>query len=497
MTPTRTYFALVSLCISFVSALNLNQASPPKPVKQCESLVLDQVAKRAWQPDCRAFEQYPPEISKFLETAAQSSPHSAEYWADEELTETKYKYPLTADMVKAAMTPNGHAGSWAKIVSKVGTASYDKRKLQIAVLGGSMTIGGGLPETDRDAWPERLKRIVPFGVEIVNLARAGTTSQYPFAHFHDVYEPLSKADVVIVDYAVNDFSADGILCCGLGAGCGDWEPCFAVKDPPTFPLHNDSTTANMAALKNVVRLVASLPNKPAVVFLETFQHDLGYNCDHDVTKHSHWPTIQDFDLAVISYKNAFCKLGRTMWSDKSGQDTQNPHPSAATHELVAHLVGGSINMQVRQACRRENGHLHDDSIPPIKDSNFECVVNPITELNEFSNFAGAAKDVVGWRWYEDTPGKLGWIAEGKDNTITFPIHVNHGQLTIEFLSTYDNIGSAYCSIDAEDLCEIQGFWNHKSSQSNFATLHTSSKGQAQVTCKSDGHKFKIISISTC
>ena len=81
---------------------------------------------------------------------------------------------------------------------------------------------------------------------------------------------------------------------------------------------------------------------------------------------------------------------------------------------------------------------------------------------------------------------------------------------VEYLSTYNNIGSASCQIEdlsgriISPVSRLNGLWDKHMSMSSQATffanmtqLARDSKGIAAFRCRSEGKKFKILSISSC
>merc|ERR1712190_240132 len=74
---------------------------------------------------------------------------------------------------------------------------------------------------------------------------------------------------------------------------------------------------------------------------------------------------------------------------------------------------------------------------------------------------------------EDVKGRWGWIAEaGVKGEITFPVETVSGRIIVEYLGTYENIGTATCWLDQElsSTCPLDGFWSHRFSQPKMSIM---------------------------
>jgi len=114
------------------------------------------------------------------------------------------EFPLSRDSIQQASAPYGHTGAplrLRKAMSKL--IQSPSQTLTIATLGGSMTHG----QEANIAWPERLEllsRDLKYPVKVINLSVRGTTSKWAIAHMSTLSKQLERADIVLVDYAIND-----------------------------------------------------------------------------------------------------------------------------------------------------------------------------------------------------------------------------------------------------------------------------------------------------
>ena len=92
-----------------------------------------------------------------------------------------------------------------------------------------------------------------------------------------------------------------------------------------------------------------------------------------------------------------------------------------------------------------------------------------------------ARDNDGWRFFEDRPGKRGWIAEGDagapSGVLSFGVDAAAwrpaGRLTVTFLRSYDRrMGRARLWLDADERAavELNGSWARRTSQADIAIV---------------------------
>ena len=143
-----------------------------------------------------------------------------------------------------------------------------------------------------------------------------------------------------------------------------------------------------------------------------------------------------------------------------------------------------------------------------------------------------------WRLGADRPGKYGWIAneepqiplvpkvnkvhrrwptlkqygryaELKPGEIVFLVRLTGGLIFLEYLSSYENIGSATCQLEDMEqnplgaAVKIDALWSEKVSITTRVTLEAEKiprlrRGfNAAVRCTEDCKKFKLLGIASC
>lgn len=414
----------------------------------------------------------------------------AEFWALQDLR------PTSEGFVRGA-APLGQQGArlrWSAAAGKL----LGGTPLKVVTLGGSMTFG----EEATRAWPARLEELfseLGYGVHVTNRAVPGTSSAYAVANFAALRADLEAADVVVVEYGIND-----------------------LVGHPDFR-QDEGQLGVLRSYRQLLLMLLGLPRRPAVVGLELFVTDDStesgtVSCTRNITEHLHWRVNQELQLPTLSYTEAVCGLGRTFWvatpdHDMPGNadmvDVGFPwHPGDMTHDVVARLVLWGFAQEMDGVCARGvagGEHLRSQDLDPW----VQCLARPTTHLT--STMGGAAalvpveKDTSVWSFGEDVPGKPGWLAaaHGTPGDIAFPVRTAEGLLQVEFLGTYEHIGSMTCWLDAGEpsqgnSCRLDGLWRERVSMSRFAHMRTGlPPGQHILRCRSDGAKFKLLGLAAC
>merc|ERR1719161_577008 len=112
------------------------------------------------------------------------------------------------------------------------------------------------------------------------------------------------------------------------------------------------------------------------------------------------------------------------------------------------------------------------------------------------------KSAGNWTFHEDVPGKPGWIApKGSPKEIVFAdIPIEVGGLTIQYLQTYENIGTLTCVLEQKKTevksMTLNGLWEERVSETETSQFLDIPKGTYDLRCKSDGSKFKLLGLSS-
>ena len=133
--------------------------------------------------------------------------------------------------------------------------------------------------------------------------------------------------------------------------------------------------------------------------------------------------------------------------------------------------------------------------PPPQPSPFQAELPSPTAAS--TALAARQGNISAWRAAVDRAGKVpGWLAPvGVPAWLTFEFELNQivSQVAVEYLTTYQNIGSAYCRLDGGELVRLDGLVaDSRTSHERTSTLSTTARGgRHQLSCISDGQKFKI------
>ncbi len=104
-----------------------------------------------------------------------------------------------------------------------------------------------------------------------------------------------------------------------------------------------------------------------------------------------------------------------------------------------------------------------------------------------------------WVWAEDRRGKPGWIAlPGSRGRVRFEVNAKLGWALIGYLQTYTDVGIASCTLGDGSVQEVDArITNTVSVIGTFVLRANQARGRMNVTCWTDGRKFKISSVMSC
>jgi len=392
------------------------------------------------------------------------------------------KFPLSVDSIQHASAPYGHTGAPLRLrraVSKL--VQRPSQTLTIVTFGGSMTRGQAV----KIPWPGRLERLargLNYTVKVHNVACGGCTSKWGSSVGMGRHADLLKsADIVLVEYSLNDIPTGG-----------------AALEAQYLGGRGEVT----AAFKVLMELLIGLPNKPAVMALETLYRP-GYtpHCDEldktDIRTFPHWEVLEEFSIPTISYALSTCPSGSLQWFPNPAPE----HPNATTHDLIARTVLGSLLLQMDIVS--SEGISGMDHPVVQADPVASCLAAPLRSYSATGRggFPSAAKDGA-WVLTEDVKGKPGWIVpeSAPSSEIAFLVTTQVGWVQVEFLGSYANIGKADVWIDSYSTttCLLDGLWDQRISQSRFSLMKVNlPPGNHTLHFRSRGDKFKILGIVTC
>lgn len=241
---------------------------------------------------------------------------------------------------------------------------------------------------------------------------------------------------------------------------------------------------------------------------------------------------------MLSYLDGVChKTNNTFWfMHNDTEEYDEPHPNDVAHDLIARLLIAVVAKEVDSVCLR--GDVGEDDAGAQQhhaelDARTTCLASPAMDVDarrdgkQAFNVVGVDEQV--WSFYEDVEKKAGWIANatiapapkkakkqhGPPTAAPVPpvapvlgniglgVVLKQGWIQLEVLGTYKDIGTITCWIDADapasgNTCLIDALWDDKYSMSRFFYMRANVKsGQHTLWCRSDGRKFKILSIASC
>ena len=163
-----------------------------------------------------------------------------------------------------------------------------------------------------------------------------------------------------------------------------------------------------------------------------------------------------------------------------------PHPGPHTHSLYASLLHLWVLKQAAIACRLGENLPRPTTVLPSKS------YTPLGELQalrcptpksvvDLSKGCGRPRSVNGsWRCYEDTPGKLGWVATSRDLSafvaapavLSFSMlaATHPGLLVVGFLRSYAGMNSGTSVVLDNELgyaAKLDGRWSDPTSQADY------------------------------
>lgn len=403
-------------------------------------------------------------------------------WFAEEAAGTEDHIALHVENIRRAATPMGHIGGrlrWHKTLLKL----LNKEFVHIAVVGGSMTAGHG----SSSSWVELFANASQergYNVMVTNLAMPAANSMvFVNSWKRKVKSKLAtrpEVDLFIIDFSVND---------------------------------NLLLSEMQSLLVAFPRLLSTLTNfhNASLLNLETFSLDsTGRKLSGCATKHNsmHWPILKEFGVPTVSYPEAVCDAwNQTFWHLTPGKPMA--HPNITTHKLIARVMMDVFYLEMQHVCEHGigRGEVAAPSTNVFLSASEKCLSEPETDLDAMdgeARFVPADRNASVWQFFEDHPNKPGWIAtgEGVSGDISFGINTRQGYIQMGVLGTYEHIGDVVCWLDSVDphrgnSCRMSGLVAERVSTPQFMSMRATSGGHHLLRCRSDGRKFKILSLKAC
>lgn len=454
-----------------------------------------------------------------------------------EWRQTNSEMPLSAESISNA-SHHSYQENRYRLQKAVDKLWNEKKGLNIVIFGGSLTAGVNC----KTAWPTKLGQLFAalsnsdirhgepeaslvetyidnmvevqristrFGniniANIANHAAAGTTTQHVLDQLASFKDHMNHADIIINEYQFNENG--GTIQQRRNGG-------------NRSQMMEGSYTPNAIFISHVM----SLPNKPAFLFLDIPSWFTPTESLKQTSRSSiHYEVAKHFYVPLIWYPDAVRHAGKLYLDyddNKSGLPDGkvtikgSQHPSCFPgHNLLASLVFGSILQEIQEVCKYgARGEDVDVSLSDKTKQMVACYAYPTTKatsedgIDEFH-----AKVTSGWKFFEDRPGKPGWIADGlqRQEILFQDIVIERGYIGIEYLKTYTPMGKAECFLedaygnqiamaDANiTSLKMDGRWQYRVSLTNNAFLKNVPKGTYNFRCQSYDGKFKITGLNAC
>uniref|UniRef100_A0A7S1WG32 SGNH hydrolase-type esterase domain-containing protein n=1 Tax=Alexandrium catenella TaxID=2925 RepID=A0A7S1WG32_ALECA len=419
-------------------------------------------------------------------------------WRDKYNSVETWTCPLSTKSLSNASRPHGHEGARFRI-RRAMERLRKGHNITIAILGPSMTLG---TQTQR-AWPVRLQDLfdrLNMSVRVHNLARGGTTSAWAVASFREIKAQLLEADIVMMDYGINDRSNTN-------------------KNPQQI----------VQQYRDLAKLVITLPNQPGIIDVQTFEETpliLARSTSEvqvevptndcpavDVRKYHHWGVNKDLNVPMLSYTEGVCHSNRTWWMNEfaSTDSKGGPHPGVITHDLLARMALGFFLQELNHVCSHgvEGEDFAGGAQVKLGD-HIQCLMQPTSafnSINHSASFQASYQDEGAWNYGEDLPGKpSGWLAGRgipQAGNLGFNVTLKKGWIQLEYLGTYQKIGYVDVWLDDQrptehNGCAVDGLWADHTSMSKFTLLKANvSPGNHTLWFRSNGGKFKLLSVTAC
>lgn len=304
---------------------------------------------------------------------------------------------------------------------------------------------------------------------------------YALANWAGLRKDLGKADVVIIEYNINDMFMHR-----------EWGQTFPYKS------------------ELLLSLIQNLPQKPGFMYYELPpDHNHGHHSYHPAASMAHHLEIAaKFKVPLLYLADALKDRIRQNYLDGVGHPWCFPG-----QETVALSVVGAFLQELSTVCSGRADTLDIDQIPaPWKAAGAsECLAVPLYARSAKSkpSLNVSAAGVQGWV-YPGSDGKPAWTAkQGKPAHIAFDIPLKRGEIYVEFLNSYDQIGEVHCALTrrGDELggatvplmrFELNGHWDQCVSLPGVSRIEGKvQEGNYTLHCNSDGEVFKIRSLTTC
>lgn len=381
------------------------------------------------------------------------------------------------------------------------------RSVLVQVRGGSMPYGVGCEgeggKVNRAcAWPsmllQHLQQAFPGAqVDVDNQAKRGFTSDADLPEFVAGLTSTSKApDLLIFDFTQNDGS---------------------ISEPTL------RATRFLLPLTQVLMMWTGFRNGKLRAKTDALR-SRDYAKTSIAVRHYHVPMVSYWDAEDyhVDHGGDYDDLWKHTW---------NRHPRWSTHAYIGDMLVRWLNQGLArlETCNLERALLPDFHIqpsvrPPSDVGAYEDPIEAIDMRNADlstinacfvplashsahspGNSTPARTPQGSWTLLEEQPGKPGWIATAREETITFPVFFSEKpKLMIAYLKTYDETwGMVEVLLQNKVLGKISPFWKDKVSLTAMEwftskDLPVEANRSYNVSLRMiSGTKFKLTAVMSC
>ena len=311
----------------------------------------------------------------------------------------------------------------------------DGQKATFVVIGGSMTGGhglcnGGAKACPEEAWPGKLEPLLG-RVRVVVRANPATSSSWAVASLGALLPGRHCPEVIVLDYGVND----------------------AATKYQHFTSSNQGALPGVEALTREVRL--RCPDAALFHIEGSWNEDLQAKSNRHRVGSPTLATAQrkvadHYGAILVSHISATC-YQPTEWHE--------PHPPATTHAKLAREFAkawhtlDALRISTNASAARRRPWVAPSRLDAHSAELSPCALAVESEdANTGRGTFRLVRNASAWSFYEDAPGKPGFIAavdvnatapDYADATASFRLDFPRAyerSLMITYLTTYENAG---------------------------------------------------------
>ena len=208
--------------------------------------------------------------------------------------------------------------------------SLNAESLDIAIMGGSISAGGGLSIDKEDMrglyyrvfadwWQKTVQPFTGSSITIHNLSVGGTSSNFFSFCYKVLLNPNTNIDLAFFDFAVNDY--------------------VQLKDSK-FPM--------ALPLEQLIREVLSERNFPSILFINFVQGNLKHPVCNNLENHGQTQLAQNYGITSITLRNFFCSSPSNGKTFEKMFASDGNHPSMLAHAQVALMIINYVRNTILQ-----------------------------------------------------------------------------------------------------------------------------------------------------